>query len=393
MEIDNSYKGREHSLIKHELLKGYLEKLLFIVARGGVKEITYIDCFAGPWGDQSEELKGTSIAISLEILSKVQNAIAAPPHNIVGTKFRAVYIEETMKRYKKLVNYLDKKCPSGIECYHFNDDYSNVQDEILEKCGNGFAFFFVDPKGWADVSVPKMQKLLEQQNSEFLIIFMYDFLNRAIGMDALREQICALLGRLDDEDIAELSEMDSKDRENYVVRLYRNALKESIASNGVSKKWTYHATVLDKDKERTKYHMVYMTGHPKGIIEFSRLSEKVDIFQVKVRSQTKFDQKEEDTGITDMFGLDSDNIKDKESVDIIEVKKYWFSKLEIDPKAFSEVDLADMLEETGYLESDLQNAFGELLKEVKVENIDMRNNRRIKRYVHFDKRERLRRCV
>jgi len=56
------YQGREHSLIKHELLKGYLEKLLFIVGRGGVKEITYVDCFAGPWGDESKTLEGTSIS-------------------------------------------------------------------------------------------------------------------------------------------------------------------------------------------------------------------------------------------------------------------------------------------------------------------------------------------
>ncbi|GMR05984.1 MAG: hypothetical protein BMS9Abin25_0565 [Gammaproteobacteria bacterium] len=30
MEIDKYYEGREHSDIKHELLKSYLDKLLFI---------------------------------------------------------------------------------------------------------------------------------------------------------------------------------------------------------------------------------------------------------------------------------------------------------------------------------------------------------------------------
>lgn len=76
MEIDKTYKGREHSYIKHELLKGYLEKLLFIISISGVKEITCVDCFAGPWGDESEDLAGTSIAISLDKIKLVRKGLA-----------------------------------------------------------------------------------------------------------------------------------------------------------------------------------------------------------------------------------------------------------------------------------------------------------------------------
>jgi len=47
------YDGREQALIKHELLKSYLEKLFFIVGMGanrgnGKIELCYIDAFAGP---------------------------------------------------------------------------------------------------------------------------------------------------------------------------------------------------------------------------------------------------------------------------------------------------------------------------------------------------------
>jgi hypothetical protein len=48
MELDKAYEGREHSAVKHALLKGYLEKLLFIKGMKGTKEIVYVDCFAGP---------------------------------------------------------------------------------------------------------------------------------------------------------------------------------------------------------------------------------------------------------------------------------------------------------------------------------------------------------
>jgi three-Cys-motif partner protein len=183
MEIDPAYEGREHSLIKHELLKGYLEILLSIVGVSGVKEFTYVDCFAGPWGDESESLAGTSIAISLDILTKVRKTLTEV-HNIHGTKFRAIFVEKGKKKHARLKEYLQNNCPDGIECHALYGDYVGKQDEILQLCGDkSFVFFFIDPKGWLDVGVPKLAKLLQRPKSEFLISFMYDFLNLAIGME------------------------------------------------------------------------------------------------------------------------------------------------------------------------------------------------------------------
>jgi hypothetical protein len=45
---------------------------------------------------------------------------------------------------------------------------------------------------------------------------------------------------------------------------------------------------------------------------------------------------------------------------------YWLSKLTYDPRRFKIELLADMLEETGWFESDFQSAFKELLSEKKV---------------------------
>ena len=121
MEINKAYEGREHSLIKHELLKGYLETLLSIVGVTGVKEFVYVDCFAGPWGDETETLSGTSIAISLEILNKVHDSLEKI-HNITGTKFRAIYIEKDKARFEKLDAYLVEKCPSCVDCHALHGD-------------------------------------------------------------------------------------------------------------------------------------------------------------------------------------------------------------------------------------------------------------------------------
>lgn len=69
VSVPDAYRGREQSYIKHELLRAYLKRLFLIVGMGahrlGVHELSYVDCFAGPWQDESRDLGSTSIAISL----------------------------------------------------------------------------------------------------------------------------------------------------------------------------------------------------------------------------------------------------------------------------------------------------------------------------------------
>jgi len=62
------------------------------------------------------------------------------------------------------------------------------------------------------------------------------------------------------------------------------------------------------------------------------------------------------------------------------------------PVRYDEIRLADMLEETGWLTRDFQDAFRELLAEKKVENLDG-STRRTKHPIHFEKGEQLRRLT
>lgn len=389
MEIDEAYKGREHSLIKHELLKGYLEALLSIVGVSGVRKFAYVDCFAGPWGDESVSLSGTSIAISLEILATVRGTLGHV-HGIHGLEFRALYVEENKKRYTRLCEYLRMNCPPGIECHTLYGDYSELQDEVLKFCGDqSFTFFFVDPKGWLDVGVPKLVKLLRRPRSEFLITFMYDFLNRAIGMAELRKQVSAMLGEMDEADHRQLSSLTPKEREDVVVRMYREQLKLAMGSDGARQPRSYHAIVKDPSKERTKYHLVYVTRHHKGIIKFAEQSEKAGFYEHMVRIQAKRNV----TGQTALFTPEEEAGQlGGGRGDIDDVKRYWLEHLTDKPSVFDEARLACMLEDTGWLIGDFQLAFGKLLSEMKVENLDAKG-KRSKHPIHFYEGERLRKCV
>ncbi len=388
MELDDTYKGREHSAVKHELLKGYLEKLLYIVGVSGTKEITYVDCFSGPWADESDDLHGTSIAISIDIIKRVHEGLAAK-NKIYDIKFRVIYVEENKSRYSELCEYLVTNCPSYIEHHALCGDYSKQQDEILEKCGKGFAFFFVDPKGWTDVGLPRLSKLLARKNSEFLITFMYDFLNRFVTKEELRVQVRDMLGEVDEDFLGKLPSMESKLREKAVVKRYRENLKSIFGRESDHQTWGYHATVLNKDKNKTIYHMVYLTRHPKGMVEFSRKSREVAIFQQRVR----FEKNDRVTGQMSLIETTEEDFQSEVAANLDDVKSFWLKHLSSQPKPYNETYLADWLEETGWLEYDFQQAFKVLKKEGKVENLDDETNRRRTWFVHFNKGERLRKLV
>jgi len=385
MEIDEAYKGREHSYIKHRLLESYLEKLLLIKGVTGTRELAYVDCFAGPWGDESDDLKTTSIAISLNILKKVRDVLAAQ-HKYVT--MRAIYVEKSKKRFERLKSYLETNNHSGVQAHPIYGDYAEKTEEILRQCGNSFTFFFVDPKKWTPIAIPRLLPLLKRENSEFVITFMYDFFNRAIGQEGMREQVHSLLGSLTDVELDDICSLEPKQREQAVLNKYRDALKAGMKINSNRYPRSYYTTVLDKDKDRTKYHLVYLTRHSKGIVEFAKLSEYVEIIQHKVRFETK----QARMGTTDMFGIDGAEIHDLEAADAEDVKSYWMDKLETTERIFTEDDLANMLEDTDWLISDFQKGFRELLDENKVENLDTKGKRTVHQ-VHFDKGERLRRCV
>lgn len=387
MDLNKAYEGCEHSAVKHALLEGYLEKLLFIKGETGTREITYVDCFAGPYKDESEDIQATSIAISLDILKKVREALAARGKYIT---FRAIYVEEDNARYNRLKAYLDNSCPSGIQPFSIYGDYAEKVNEILQLCGNNsFAFFFVDPLGWTDVGIPRLGKLLKRQKSEFLITFMYEDFNRFVTKVELRQQVSELLGALSEEEFQKFSLLQPKGREKFIIHKYCEQIMAAMGPDGARRSRSYSAVVKNKGKERTKYHLVYGTRHPKGIIEFAEQSDKAKLVERVVRIQVK--QNASPLGSLFTPEEEADLLSDA-TIDLDEVKHYWLTKLSEQPTIFDEARLADMLEETGWLISNLEDAFMALRSEGKAENMDARK-KRSKHPIHFDKSERLRRCV
>lgn len=379
------YYGRELAYLKHELLKVYLRKLFLIIgmssSRVHVSEICYVDCFAGPWATEKEDLADTSIGVSLSILDTCKTELDKRGAKL---RFRALYIERDAEAFARLDRFLKESAPAGIEARCFHGDFVALRQDILDWCGSeAFAFFFVDPTGWKEVGTEVLRPLLRRQRSEFLVNFMYDFVSRTASMAEWRDEIAALLG-----EAVEVEGLHGAAREKLLVDTYRKNLKRELPASNRWPARSAHVRVLDRQKERPKYHLVYLTTHPRGIAEFMEISEGLDQIQKRVRASTKQAARVGKSGQDELF--DESALVDLNAghVDLAEVEKYWMRYLSGGERRVGVDEFADLLEETDWFPRDLQRALGRLMEAGRVCNLDARG-KRPKQPLHWKDGERL----
>lgn len=388
--IPPAYIGREQAYIKHNLLNGYLERLLYIVgwsaSRLGHEEIIFVDCFAGPWMDESNDLASTSIAISMTLLATVQKALEDVGKSI---RFRAIYVEKDDGAFARLNSYLSSHSPSNVKTEAIHGDFTKSIPDILSRCPTkSFAFFFIDPKGWMAVKPEILQPLLQRPRSEFLINFMYDFINRAASMSALRDDVSALLGcQLDAENLP----TNPAQREQFILDRYRSTLVERVSA-GSSKALSGYVTILDPTADRTKYHLIYLTRHPKGVIEFMTQSQKLAGIQTAVRTAAKYNKQIRDDRTGDLFGIDTSQTEpswNESNTRITELKQLWLSRIADQSLLVNESVFADLLCRSNCFPSELQLALRELMERGAVKNVDAGPKIRPKNVVDYEKGETL----
>lgn len=375
MEIPTHYIGREQAYFKHLLLEAYLERLFMIVGQHN-RTICYVDCFAGPWKSQAEDLEDTSIAISLKLINKCREGL----HKIgKDVQFRALFIEEKPRRFRNLQACLMARHKDGTETQALQGKFHELRQRILDWCGSdSFVFFFIDPTGWKNVvELPTLDPLLRRPNSEFLINFMYDFVSRTVPQPEFQDDMKSIFGLVPDT-----QRMTPEEREAYLVSLYRKNLKQ-VSPSGREQPRTACVPVLYPTKDRTLYHLVYLTHHPKGIVEFMEASEKLEFVQQALRAEAKQDEREQRSKQIELFSAEEQASGERSERDLAEVKGYWLTLLSPKPRYFGTRELADMLEQTDWFPRDFQKAFGELGKEGLVQNFNAAKKRR-SRFVHFD---------
>jgi three-Cys-motif partner protein len=294
---------------------------------------------------------------------------------------RALYIEKERNAFDRLQKYLARATPVGIESKCLKGDFVALRSDILQWAGNdAFTFFFIDPKGYKEVGIEVLRPLLERPKSEFLINFMYNFLNRSVSLPALKEVMRDLLG-----DQVNIDGLVPSERESLILNTYRRNLKRCVpAKNARFPPRSGYVRVLHQKDDRPWYHLVYVTSHPKGLVEFMTISHSLDLVQKQVRADHKEALREAATGISDMFGDQEIAIKTSDKVSSQCVDQYWLDYLASGTRRIDTSAFAHILENTNWFPEDLQASLTRLIVAGKVRNISAGNSKRPRYPLHFE---------
>ena len=148
------YVGREQTLVKHFILEKYLERFAHIIGFS-YETITYIDCFAGPWNVQSENLEDSSFYIAVNQLRRAKATHGKRGHDL---NLRCFFLEKDKTAYVKLKQFSDETDYATIETHNatFEDSIEDIIKFVREGGSKAFSFIFIDPPGWTGFAMEKI---------------------------------------------------------------------------------------------------------------------------------------------------------------------------------------------------------------------------------------------
>lgn len=368
------YSGREHSEAKHHILKTYLQRLLMIVGQK-FDRIAFIDCFAGPWQSQSDDLSDTSPGIALRTMRDCQVTLRENHNRSVA--MRALFIEENPECCRALSAFLLTDAANGIETAVWNQTFQDAVGEITRWARPGeFAFVFVDPWGWKDVIEPAtLAPLLKRPKTELLINFMTNFIGMATGHENQKRNLTKLFG-------PEYEGLNADGR----VGQYRRMLREAGGIEREGRLRTASLPIEHANKRSTFFHMVYATRNPIGLLTFLERAENTD----KHQREQKQRRVNSIIGQQELFG---EHRASARPADVSKAEAAWlsaFPELGV-PVEFSPDVMADVAEQADCQLSELQRIGLNLIRQNILDNVSApaAKKRRTVNAVHWKSKERM----
>jgi three-Cys-motif partner protein len=280
MKPPEYYKGREQTYLKHYVLDQYLETVALHIGYAQ-KEFAYVDCFSGPWRNESDDLADTSIRIALDKLNYVRNTLALHERH---PTIRAIFIEKDTVPFDALQQALEAHRGS-VQTTALPGTFEGNVPAILKAIGSRFAFCFIDPTGWTGLAMDRIAPLLRHQPGEVMINFMYDFINRFLNSHDPRIE-----ASLDDFFGTNLWRelRDHPNREIAIINLYA----EQVRAIGEFP-YVTSTKILKPLHERAYFHLIYATRSSKGIEKFRDVEKRLMTAQARVRTSAQRRHREE----------------------------------------------------------------------------------------------------
>ena len=263
-KLSTIWKIENHTLVKHEILKEYLNAWIPILGRTSQK-IIFLDGFAGP-GIYKEGEKGSPIIA-------IQAAIDHPMIQSVS-EIHFIFIESDPERSKMLKQVIDQEFPdrpSNIHVHVISENFVQSLTAILDKIEEDNqdiapTLAFLDPFGYSEIPIKLIIRIMKYTKCELLLTFMSGFLNRFLRDMEKQNAVDQLYGTGAWRKARDISNTNT--RLNFLLDLYITQLK----TNGI--KFVRPFKMMDSSR-RTIYDLVFATKHHKGMDAMKKAMLKV----------------------------------------------------------------------------------------------------------------------
>ncbi len=194
----SDYSGREQAYVKHCLLEVYLPDWGYKVGSSW-DTLVYVDGFAGPWQVKRPDYADSSFGVAIDSLHRCYAGLQ--DGRARNLRVEAILVEEDKSAFSNLEKFAASRSVPGFHvhahCGEFAEQIPAISQYIDKNAPNPFKFVFLDPKGWADIPMLKLQPILRDRSCEVLINLMTRHIIRFLDEDDRAESYNNLFGRPD----------------------------------------------------------------------------------------------------------------------------------------------------------------------------------------------------
>jgi three-Cys-motif partner protein len=170
----------------------------------------------------------------------------------------------------------------------FVDSIPQINEHLKAAGSRTFKFVLLDPMGWADIPMKKLQPFLKTRSCEVLINLMTKHISRFLNEEDRAASYNSLFGR--EGVLQKLRNAVPEEREELAVEEYCRSLQMLCDFKFVSS-----AVILEPQEAKIRYFLVYAANHPRGIEVFKAAENKAADMQ-EVMRQEKLVEKTGQTG-------------------------------------------------------------------------------------------------
>jgi len=342
---------REHTRIKHELLRKYLRPWITKLGKYH-RKILFFDGFAGR-GEYIDEKTGEVLTVgspivALQLADELLRSCEERKRQPYFDKFICIAIEKDKENFGNLESVISRekeeiKFKDKIDVHLINDEFANVVEEVIKEVGERIApsFFFIDPFGFSGVPFRAVKNILSLPRTEIFFTFMTRDINRFLELPQVEKHL---------DDLYPTSEWlkikDWHKRDQQLVDLYLKSLHEEA---NVKYAWPFR--VCMDERYQTLHYLIHATNH------FDGLKIMKDIMH-KQGASGEFAW----LGPKESFYRHQQKLFDET---IPSLKEYLLKRFRGETKTFEEI-LEETYQDTRFVEKQYRQALKKLEKERKI---------------------------